>query len=602
MSFIPEKDLSFLLYDWLGAEELKSAPYFSDHSRETFDAFLDVSAKLASSHFANHYKKSDRVEPRLESGKVFLLPEAGEALRVAAKIGLFSADFDAAHGGYQYPKLIQTAAMAHIMAANIATSAFIMLTQGNARVICSFGTDMQIEHFAKPQIEGRWFGTMCLSEPQAGSSLADIVTKAVFEKDEQFGPRYRISGNKMWISGGDHELSENIVHLVLAKVPDAATGQVPPGVRGISLFIVPKILPDGTRNDIAVAGLNHKMGYRGISNCLLNFGEGQQDRPEGLQGAIGFRIGPEGTGLAQMFQMMNEARIAVGLGAASLAQRGYVQSLSYAKERHQGRSGSSKNKSAKQDAIITHPDVKRMLLAQKALAEGGIALILYCAKLVDAIAIAKDDDERDELQSLLDLLTPVAKSWPSEFGLVANDLAIQLHGGYGYTRDFDVEQLYRDNRLNPIHEGTHGIQGIDLVNRKILKDGRQAFDVLGLKVADTIARAKAHKNLVQHAQTLAAVWQSASATVSALSALSDPNAPVHNASLFLSAFGHLVVGWLWLDQALTLSLKESDDDWLRGKLKAVRYFFDAELPKAELQFSFVQSGNDVAASCHVDEF
>lgn len=602
MSFLDERDLSFWLYDWLDAEQLTRRQRFAEHSRGTFDAVLDLSARLATFQFATHYKKSDRIEPALDGETVHVLPEIGQALKAAAEMGLFAADFDGEVGGLQLPKLVQTASMAHFMAANIATSAYVMLTQANARLICNFGTSAQIENFALPQIEGRWFGTMCLSEPQAGSSLADITTRAVLDGEDEHGPCYRLVGTKMWISGGDQDISENIVHLVLAKIPDAS-GALLPGVGGISLFIVPKFMPDGTRNDIAVAGLNHKMGYRGTSNCLLNFGEGTRHRPDGAAGAIGYRVGEAGSGLAQMFQMMNEARISVGLGAAALAARGYGQSLAYARERPQGRPLGAKDPAAKQRPIIEHPDVKRMLLVQKAYAEGALALILYCARLIDQEETAETSEEKARAEALLGLLTPVAKSWPSEFGLAANDLAIQIHGGYGYTRDFDVEQLYRDNRLNPIHEGTHGIQAIDLLGRKILRDRGQALGLLGVEIAATITRAHAKPELTDLAGLLGESWHAVGGTVGALSALGEPSAALLNASHFLTGFGHVVVGWLWLDQACAVLAKSGEPDaFSRGKLRACRYFCEAELPKARQNLAFVASLNTTAGSMPLDEF
>lgn len=602
MSFLDERDLSFWLYDWLEAEQLTDRPRFAEHSRETFDAVLDLSAKLANSHFATHYKKSDRIEPTLDEETVHVLPEIGQALKAAAEIGLFAADFDGEVGGLQLPKLIQTASMAHFMAANIATSAYVMLTQANARLICNFGTPAQIEAFALPQVEGRWFGTMCLSEPQAGSSLADITTRAISDGEDRLGSRYRLAGTKMWISGGDQDISDNIVHLVLAKIPDAS-GALLPGVGGISLFIVPKLLPDGTRNDIAVAGLNHKMGYRGTSNCLLAFGEGTRHRPGGEGGAIGYRVGEAGSGLAQMFQMMNEARISVGLGAAALAARGYRQSLAYARERPQGRPPGARDPAAKQRPIIEHPDVKRMLLGQKAHAEGALALILYCARLIDREETAENVADKARAQALLGLLTPVAKSWPSEFGLVANDLAIQIHGGYGYTRDFDVEQLYRDNRLNPIHEGTHGIQAIDLLGRKILRDRGRALALLGEEVETTIGRARQVPQVADLAGSLDESWKVVGATVGALSGLGDQAGALLNASSFLTGFGHVVVGWLWLDQACAVFAKGMDPDaFARGKLRACRYHCEFELPKARQSLAFVASLNSTAGLTPLDEF
>ncbi len=604
MSYLDERDVAFLLYDWLDAERLTGHPHFAEHSRETFDAVLDVSAKLAASHFATHYKKADQNEPVLDGEAVRVIPEIRQALTAAAEIGLFAADFASEVGGLQLPKLVQTASMAHFMAANIATAAYVMLTTANARLLCAFGTPAQIETFALPQIEGRWLGTMCLSEPQAGSSLADITTRATPDGEDRLGPRYRLAGSKMWISGGDQDISDNIVHLVLAKIPDA-TGALLPGVGGISLFAVPKILPDGTRNDIAVAGLNHKMGYRGTTNCLLNFGEGTRHRPAGAAGAVGYRIGAAGSGLALMFQMMNEARISVGLGAAALAARGYRQSLAYARERPQGRPmiGGAKDPGARQAPIIEHADVRRMLLAQKAYAEGAIALIFYCADLIDREATAATPEEKARATALLGLLTPVAKSWPSEFGLAANDMAIQIHGGYGYTRDFDVEQIYRDNRLNPIHEGTHGIQAIDLLGRKILRDREQALALLGDEIERTAGKAEADAELAELAAGLRQSWVDLRDTIAALASLTDPAMALINASAFLSAFGHVVVGWLWLDQACAIAGRSDEPDaFARGKLRACRYFFEAELPKARQQLAFVATLNATAGLTPLDEF
>jgi alkylation response protein AidB-like acyl-CoA dehydrogenase len=320
------------------------------------------------------------------------------------------------------------------------------------------------------RLAGRYFGTMALTEPQAGSSLSDITTSATPNPDGT----YSIVGNKIFISGGDHELSENIVHLVLAKIPGG-----PPGVKGISLFIVPKFRVNsdgslGERNDVALAGLIHKMGYRGTTSTMLSFGE--QGR------CIGELVGKPHQGLAYMFHMMNEARIGVGMGAVMLGYRGYLASLDYAKERPQGRAPTNKNPNDPQLKLIEHADIRRMLLAQKAYVEAGYALCLYCARLVDEQRVGQSEQAIQEAGLLLDLLTPIAKSWPSQWCLEANSLAIQIHGGYGYTREYPVEQFYRDNRLNPIHEGTHGIQAIDLLGRKAVMQGGAALKLFGREV------------------------------------------------------------------------------------------------------------------------
>jgi alkylation response protein AidB-like acyl-CoA dehydrogenase len=451
------------------------------------------------------------------------------------------------------------------------------------------GTPQQIDTFVKPMMEGRFFGTMCLSEPQAGSSLSDIVTRA----EPQADGSYRLRGNKMWISAGEHELSENIVHLVLAKIPDD-DGKLIPGVKGISLFIVPKKLVNadgslGERNDVVLAGLNHKMGYRGTTNCLLNFGEGKF-KPQGKAGAIGYLVGEPHKGLANMFHMMNEARIGVGLGAVMLGYTGYLHSLEYARERPQGSHPTAKDPAQPQVPIIEHTDVKRMLLAQKAYVEGGLGLTLYCARLVDEERTAESDDARRQATLLLDILTPIAKSWPSQWCLEANSFAIQIHGGYGYTREYNVEQFYRDNRLNPIHEGTHGIQGLDLLGRKVTMQNGAAFKALGTEVQKTIARALAAPELAGYAKALGAVLQRIEKVTQALYGAGDMNKTLANASAYLEAFGHAVVAWIWLQQALLAVGKTGHDaDFYRGKLQACAYFFKWELPKVQAQLDLLES-------------
>jgi len=496
------RDLDFLLFEWLKIADLFDRPVFSEHSRETVAAVLDMCAEIASREFLPHYRRSDVEEPRLTEKGVWVVPEIATALRAYAEAGLSAAVFDTTVGGLQLPEVVCSAAMSYFMAANVATTGYAMLTVANARLLTAFGLPSQIEAFAKPQIEGRFLGTMCLSEPQAGSSLADITTRAIFEQDDDLGRRFRLFGNKMWISGGDHELSENIVHLVLAKIP-GDDGQLVPGTKGVSVFIVPKYLPTAAgvcseRNDIVVGGLNHKMGYRGIVNCLLNLGEGEPHRPFGRPGAVGYLVGEPGQGLTIMFHMMNEARIGVGLGAAMLGYRGYRRALEYARQRTQGRP-LGRGRTRAQDPqvpIIEHADVKRMLLAQKAYVEGALALVLYCSKLTDHRRCDETEQQRADANSVLELLTPIAKTWPSEWGLAANDLAIQIYGGYGYARDYDVEQLFRDNRLNAIPEGTTGIQALDLLGRKVLRDRGAALSLLRRRVSATAASAVSERRLM----------------------------------------------------------------------------------------------------------
>lgn len=592
---IRDEELRFLLWDWLDLTDILKQSRFSMHDRESVSAVLDVARKFAETRFLPLYKATDSREPQLDvNGEVHILPEIRTVLREYATLGMFGLGFAEHLGGMNMPMTVGTAVMSQFNAANVSIAAYAALTAGNARVIANFGSNEQVDAFALPQISGEAFGTMCLSEPQAGSALGDIRTRALPDGADALGQRFRVFGNKMWISGGDHNASENIIHLVLAKIPDAR-GALIDGSKGISLLIVPKVLPNGDRNDIAVAGLNHKMGYRGTSNCLLNFGEGRF-APAGAPGAVGYLIGEVGTGLSTMFNMMNEARINVGVGAAALAYRGYRQSVRYASDRAQGRAlGGSGNDMP--IPIIQHPDVQRMLLSQKCYAEGALAIVHYCAALADRAHV---DPKADEL---LTLLTPVAKAWSSEFGLAANDLAIQVHGGYGYTRDFDVEQLYRDNRLNPIHEGTTGIQALDLLGRKVLRSDGHALELLGSVIGDTITRTKSSRTLLNHGEALASAWRKLRATILILKRAPEPRA-LANATDFLRAFGHIVIAWIWLDQARLCETGRAlqSPAFVSGKLRACRFFFETEVPKIDLWLEVSASLTDVATATPLEEF
>lgn len=590
---LSRRDLQFLLYEWLDVESLTQAERYADHSRETFDAALDTCERIATELFAPHNQKADQREPRFDGNTVAFIEEVGPALRAFAEAGLIAAGHDYALGGMQLPTVVEKAGLTYLYAANVATSAYPLLTMGNANLLLAHGSQAQIQAFVRPELEGRYFGTMCLSEPQAGSSLSDIATRADYEGESAFGPQYRVTGNKMWISGGDHELSENIVHLVLAKIP-GPDGRLISGVKGISLLLVPKFLVGqdgalGERNDVQLAGINHKMGYRGTVNCLLNFGEGTRHRPGGKSGAVGYLVGEAHHGLAYMFHMMNEARIGVGLGAVALGYTGYLHALDYARNRPQGRpvGNEGKDPSSPQTRIVHHADVKRMLLAQKSYVEGALAFNLYCARLVDQARVTADAGERAELTRLLDILTPIAKSWPSQWCLAANDLAIQVHGGYGYTRDYKVEQFYRDNRLNPIHEGTHGIQGLDLLGRKVVAENGAAFKLLASRVAETVGKARAHENLAESADALGRRFQRLSEVTRTLWSAGDAQLTLANATVYLEAFGHIAIAWIWLEQALAAEAKEGD--FYEGKRSAARYFFRWELPKVDAQLDLLAS-------------
>ena len=580
------RDLDFLLFEWLGVDELTKRTRFAEHSRETFSDVLDLFEELATRYFVPHNKKSDQNEPSFDGTTVTVIPEVKQALDAVAAAELLSMGMDHALGGAQLPATVAQAGFSWLSAANISTSGYLMLTIANANLLSKFGTDEQIETFVKPMLAGRFTGTMALSEPAAGSSLADITTRAEPADDGT----YRVFGSKMWISGAEHEMSENIVHLVLAKIPGG-----PPGTKGISLFVVPKFLvnPDGSigaRNEVAISGLNHKMGQRGITNTVLNF-----------NGATGYLVGEQHRGIVYMFHMMNEARLGVGMGAVSLGYTGYLKSLEYAKERPQGRPITSKDPTTPQVPIIEHADVKRMLLAQKSYVEGSLALALYCARLVDWQDSAESEGERDEMGLLLDILTPIAKSWPSQWCLEANSLAIQVLGGYGYTREYDVEQHYRDNRLNPIHEGTHGIQSLDLLGRKVTQRGGASLAALGTLIAATVAAANDVGGAAsEFATQLDASWQKLVAVTMSMFASGDVEAAMANSVIYLEAFGHIVIAWMWLEQVVAVG--DNPGDFYEGKRRAARYFFAYELPRTAPQLLLLESLDRTTLDMRTDWF
>ena len=589
--FVQRRDLDFLMYEMLGLNELLRTPRFDAHDRESITSILDSAEHIARKYYLPLAASLDANEPKFVHGRVEMIPGIREGLEAYADAGFFSAPFDADDGGSQLPMLVTLLVNGLFTSANLSMANYAFLTIANANMLRAFGSPEQVATYMPPMLEGRWFGTMCLSEPQAGSSLSDITTRAEPLADGS----YRITGSKMWISGGDHELSENIVHMVLAKIPGSA-----PGVKGISLFIVPRFRVSrdgkvGAWNNIALAGLNHKMGHRGTVNCLLNFSEGGD--------SIGTLVGEPGKGMAYMFHMMNEARLGVGHAAAMCGLAGYLYSLNYARERLQGRAPHDKDPTSPQIPIIEHADVKRMLMAQKASVEGAMALTSYCAFLVDLKKVTEDAPAKADIESLLGLLTPVAKSWPSEHCLEANKLAMQVLGGYGYTRDYPVERFYRDNRLNPIHEGTYGIQGLDLLGRKVRLDGGAGLKLLGAKISETIVEAGAHENLVLHARHLNAAWQALIEATIAATACKDANLGLANATLYLDAFGHVVIGWLWLWQGIAASKalaagghSASDTAFYQGKLTACRYFYSYELPKIHATFALVGSLDDTCSA------
>ena len=530
--------LQFALYSWLKID--LTQPRFNHLDRGLIDQLLELSEQLGRVAMAPISHVLDRQAPQVVDGKVQTPAVLKDALGALSQSGIFATSAPLAEGGTALPYVIHTAVAAILNRFDAPIYGYVLLTQGAANLIRTFGSEAQKARFLPDMVTGKCFGTMCLSEPHAGSSVGDARTRATLLADG----RYAISGSKMWISGAEHELSENIIHMVLARIDGAAAG-----TKGLSLFIVPRFLDGADKpyadNHVRLSGLNHKMGYRGTVNGALNFGDG------GV--CVGELLGPltgasAGQGMAQMFQMMNEARIAVGVGAAAMGWRGYELALEYAATRTQGRQLGNADATSPQIPIIKHMDVRRMLLQARAQSEGALALCLYAANLSDQ-AHAGDANAA----KLLGLMTPMVKSWPAKYALEANDLAIQVLGGAGYTQDYLLEKLYRDNRLNPIHEGTHGIQALDLLARKVIADDGAALVLLLTRIAVTAQAAAKITEIAQFAPSALEYGTQLAQAALILGAqlkAGQAQAALANAGIFLDALGTVVVCWLSLDQVI----------------------------------------------------
>lgn len=596
---LDRRDLEFLLYELFDVESMAQRERYADHNRETINAALDTSQAVAEKYFLPIRQKVDTNEPTFDGQEVHMIPEIKVALDAVVEAGLTAPGADYELGGMQLPAVAAAVSSAYLSAAGSTTVGYIGLTNANANLIQAHGSDEQRRTWVEPMRSGRFAGTMAMTEPGAGSGLADLTTTAVAMDDGT----YRVTGNKIFISGGEHEINENIVHLVLARVKGA-----PKGVKGISLFIVPKYLVNedgslGERNEVALAGLFHKMGGRGQTSCALNFGE--------KEGAVGYLVGEENRGLLYMFHMMNEARIMVGSGAAITALCGYQYSLDYARERPQGRLPSSKDPLSPPVNIIEHADVRRMLLAQKAYAEGAYALCLMGTQLADDSYTAPTEDERARAHELLDFLTPIIKTWPSEYGPEANDLAIQVLGGHGYINEHPVELMYRDNRLNPIHEGTTGIQSLDLLARKVPQNNLAGYLACLNVMGETIELASAQDSLESVAGQLASSIETLRTTTDFLLGAmleKDIDLVLANSVKYLDLFGHVVIAWVWLKQglvateALAKEPHETDRDFYHGKLQAMRYFFRYELPETEVWAALLRELDDTCYAMEANWF
>lgn len=576
VAMINERDLEFMLYELFDSEQLIKRPRYQDHDRQTFNEVINTAKAIAEKHFLPIRQKLDTHQPTFDGKKVHLIPELKPAIEAVNASGISSAMADYDLGGMQLPPIVASAAATYLTIAGGVGMGYNMLTTANANLLLAHGSKDLIDTWVKPMLDGRFMGTMAMTEPGSGSGLGDLSTKAV--KDSE--GNYRLSGSKIFISGGDHDLSENIVHLVLARIQGA-----PKGVKGISLFVVPKFLlnDDGSiaeDNEVALAGLFHKMGGRAQTSTALSFGE--------KNGSVGYLVGEENHGLKYMFHMMNEARIMVGTSGAVLATAGFQYSLDYAKNRPQGRLPSCKDPLSPMVNIIEHADVRRMLLAQKAYAEGAMALVLYGTQLSDDEKTAATPEQRAYAHTLLDFLTPIIKTWPSEYGPKANSYAIQVMGGHGYINEHPVEMFYRDNRLNAIHEGTTGIQSLDLITRKVPMHNMEGYLATLNEINKTIILAQQLDSLNEFSdELLSAVSMLKHTTKTVLTDMSTKNIDLAlaNSVNYLSMFGHVIIAWLWLKQGIvaTQALAEQphqDDKYFyQGKLQALQYFYRIELPQ-----------------------
>lgn len=581
---LDDRDVSFLLYEVFGAESLLALPHFADHSKETFDGYIGLCARFARETVFPAFRAVDAEAPTLVDGQVRVHERLHDIYPKMREVGVFAASrpFDA--GGQQLPLTIATAAHLYIMAANPAVYSFAGLSTGAAHLIENFGSDDLKARYMTPLYEGRFTGTMALTEPHAGSSLADVSMRAT-----PAGDHYLLSGSKIFISGGDHDLTENIVHLVLARIDGA-----PAGIKGVSLFVVPKRrVTDGglVPNDAKISGLVHKIGWRCLPTVILSLGEAGDCR--------GWLVGEAHQGIPYMFQMMNEARISIGADGVASASAAYHESLSYAASRPQGRPVANKDPRLPQVPILEHPDVRRMLLRQKAIVEGGLGLVLKTALFADRARHAATEPERQHAQLLLDLLTPVAKSFPAEKGFESNALALQIHGGYGYTSEYLPEAWLRDQKLNSIHEGTTGIQGLDLLGRKVTAHGGAALVALEHEVSAGCRRAEAAG---VEAAWVAAVRE-AGASLNALTrelgargSTGDVEGMLRHSADYLELFSTYAVAWQWLLQAAAakegLAREGGTRDFFEGKLAAAQYFIRTELPKNEALVTLCRENED----------
>lgn len=577
-NYVSVDHLKFLLREVHGFEEVLDLKRFADYDMDSIDMLLDTAKQFSDQELYPYSTEMDRVGVKYENGSITAHPQVKNVMQKAGESGFICSYFDYEQGGSQMPHTAAIAANFITSAANNSAVGYIGLTSGAAGLIRSFGNKELFDTYVPNMIAGKWQGTMALTEPQAGSSLSDIVSTASPADDGS----YQIRGQKIFISSGDHQCVENVVHLLLARIDGA-----PSGTKGISLFVVPKkrVKSNGSleSNDVFTAGEIEKMGQRGYVTTHLVFGENDN--------CHGFLVGDPNKGLKYMFQMMNGARIEVGLTAASIASAAYYASLQYAKERPQGRklnNSGEKNLNEDQTLIINHPDVRRMLFLQKSIVEGSASLLLFCGKLLDLSRHSESDKDKEKYQDLLEILTPIAKTYPSEAGIISVSNGMQVLGGYGFTTDFPLEQYYRDVRIAAIYEGTTGIQSLDLLGRKVtMKDGA-ALKLLVQEINNSISTASDFEELSPYSEQLKNKIEQVQKVLAVLIGYAmkgEYEKFLADASIFMELLSIVVISWQWLLQAtaakkalMSSNLIRSEQFYL-GQIHTMKFYFKYELPK-----------------------
>jgi alkylation response protein AidB-like acyl-CoA dehydrogenase len=592
---LSDRNVEFLLYEVLDVDKLCALEAFADHGRETFDLFVQSARRLARERLWPTYRAMDTAPPLLRDGRVFVHPALHELYPQLLALGLTNATRPAAVGGQQLPMVVSALATAYLMAANASVYGYVGLTAAAAHLIEAFGDERLRRDFMTRMYAGEWTGTMALTEPQAGSSLADVTTRAVPTGDGD----YLVSGAKIFISGGDHDLTENIVQMTLGRLVGA-----PAGIKGVSLFAIPnRRLEHGALvdNDVRVAGAVHKIGWRGLPSLILSFGERGD--------CHGYLVGEPNRGISYMFQMMNEARIMVGMNGTATASVAYYESLAYATTRTQGRAATARDPGKPQVPIVEHADVRRMLLRQKAIVEGALSLLATTAYHADLAAHAADAAQQQRSQRLVDLLTPVAKSFPSEWGFESNALAVQIHGGYGYSSEYLPEAWLRDQKLNSLHEGTTGIQGLDLLGRKVVADGGQALQVFADELQTTMARARAAGVASRWVDALGEALGRVVTLTAELGARGlggDVEGMVRHSADYLALFSIVAVSWQWLLQAAVaaeaVAAGRGPREFYEGKRSAAQYWLTTELPRVRALADLCASGEDSYAQMQPEWF